>query len=171
MGNLSSIFAMASDGLSSSRKTAKGILLVQCLSQVFYGLGSLVLGGYSGAVQNVISLLRNFAAMKKWNRRAVEWTLILAGVVVGLLVNNLGIIGLLAVVANLEYSLVVFRYKDNERALKWAFLVNLALFAVFNAYLHNYIGALGNIAVFLMTAIFLYDSRKREAISDERQVS
>ena len=160
LGNLFSIFAMASDGLSSSRKTARGVLLVQCMSQVFYGVGTLILGGYSGAVQNVISLIRNFAAMKKLNTRWVEWSLVIAGVAVGLWVNNLGIIGLLPVVANLEYSLVVFRFKDNERALKWAFLVNLALFGVFNTALCNYVGALGNVVVFIMTALYLYNTGK-----------
>ncbi len=96
----------------------------------------------------------------------MEWLLILSGVVIGLLVNNLGVIGLLAVVANLEYSVVVFRYKGDERALKWAFLVNLALFAVFNTYLHNHIGAIGNAVVFLMTAVNLYKSRQQREMDN-----
>ncbi|MBR4308904.1 MAG: YgjV family protein [Oscillospiraceae bacterium] len=159
LGNLCSVFAMASDGLSSTRKTAKGVLWAQCLSQVFYGAGSVIAKGYSGAAQNVISLLRNFSAMKKWNRRVLEWALVIGAVVLGLAVNNRGVMGLLPVVANLEYSLVVFSYKENERALKWAFLVNLALFAVFNAFIGLITATMGNVAVFVLTAVYLYRTR------------
>ncbi len=161
LGNLFSIFAMLSDSFSSSRKTAKGVLKVQILSQFFYGFGVLVLKGYSGAVQNGVSILRNIAAICKLEHRLIEWGLIALGVGLGILFNNLGLIGWLPILANLEYSLAVFRYKDHQRALKIAFLINLALFMIFNAAILNIIGAIGNVVVFNLTAAFLIRDRKK----------
>ena len=160
LGNIFSVFAMASDGISSSRKTARGVLTVQLFSQVFYAASSIVLKGYSGAVQNGVSFLRNVAAIAKLNQKMIEWTLILLGVVLGILFNNLGIIGWLPTIANLEYSLAVFRFKDNERALKYAFLINVAMFAVFNAVILNFVAVVSNIIVIILTILFLIRSKK-----------
>jgi len=81
------------------------------------------------------------------------------GVILGLLFNNLGIPGLLPVIANLEYSLAVFRFRDNERALKAAFLISVGLFGIFNLFILNVVGFLTNTSVVVMTAVYLIKSR------------
>lgn len=72
MGNLFSLFATITDSFSSTRKTANSVLLVQCGSQVFYFISSLILGGYSACAQNVVSVLRNFAAIRNINKKRGE---------------------------------------------------------------------------------------------------
>ena len=66
--------------------------------------------------------------------------------------NNRGIIGLLPVIGNLEYSIAIFKFKDNERALKISFAVSVVLFAIFNTYILNFVGVAAN-AVILITTI------------------
>lgn len=156
LGNLISLLAMGSDSFSATRKTAKGVLLVQCISQSLYGLSSLVLKGYSAVVQSVVSIVRNLVAVKGEPSKATQWLLILLGVALGLLFNNLGAVGWLPVISNLEYSIAVFRFKDNERALKLAFLVNIALFAVFNAVIYNFVGLITNAVIFATTVVALF---------------
>ena len=155
IGNICSLLAMGTDSLSSTRKTARDVLLVQCLSQLIYCVGAIILRGYSAAVQNAVSILRNVAAIRGKTHALLQWTLVALGVVLGLLFNNLGLAGLLPVVANLEYSLAVFRFQDNERALKIAFLISVALYGIFNLFILNFVGFLTNSAVAVMTAINL----------------
>ncbi len=163
-GNLCSILAMVTDTVSSSRKTAKGVLLVQILSQVFYGMSAIFLKGYSATVQNAVSIARNVLAIRKIQSRLLEWLLIAAGVGFGLWFNNLGVTGLLPVIANLEYSLAVFRFPENERALKIAFAINAVLFLIFNFVILNFVGVVANIIVIVMTVFFLIrDKKAREA--------
>ena len=73
LGNACSLLAMITDSISSTRKTAKGVLMVQNLSQLVYGIGAVLLKGYSGAVQNAVSILRNFAAIRKIESKVLEW--------------------------------------------------------------------------------------------------
>lgn len=160
LGNLFAIFAMCSDSISSSQKTAKRVLLVQCASQVFYGLGSLVLGGYSAVAQSFVSILRNIAAIRKINNRIIEWTLVGLGVALGLFFNNLGLVGLLPVIANLEYSIAVFRFKDNERALKISYMICCLLYAVFSLAILNFVGVISNMVIVVTTIIFLIKGKK-----------
>ena len=155
IGNICSLLAMITDSISSSQKTAKGVLVVQSISQFIYGIGTLVLKGYSGAVQNAVSILRNFVAIKQIESKVLEWLLVLVGVVLGIYFNNLGLIGYLPVLANLQYTLAIFKFKDNERAIKISFAICIGLFALFNVAILNIIGACSNFVVMVATVIML----------------
>ena len=160
IGNICSILAMATDSISSTRKTTKGVLLVQSLSQLIYFIGTVVLKGYSGAVQNAVSILRNFVAIREIQNKYVEWILAGLGVVLGLAFNNLGFMGLLPVIANFQYTIAIFRFRDNERALKISFAIAIGLFAVFNIAIYNVVGMLSNSVVFITTVAVLLKSNK-----------
>ena len=159
-GNLCSLGAMVSDSISSTRKNPKTVLWVQCLSQVFYGLSTLFLGGYSASVQNVVSLIRNLVAIRGIEKKWLEWTLLVLGVIFGFYFNTLGIIGVLPILANVEFTFAVFRYKDNERALKIAFLFNVIMFIIFNTVIRNFIGLASNIVVLVTLMTYLAKNRK-----------
>lgn len=161
IGNLCSLLAVFTDSISATRKTTRGVLLVQSVSQIIYGIGSAVLGGYSGAVQNVMGVLRNFVAIKKIDSKALKWVMVILGVVLGALFNNLGIWGWLPILANLEYTLAVFYFKDNQRALKIAFLISVVLFAVFNGIILSIVGVVTNMIV-LITGIIALVREKKE---------
>ena len=160
IGNLCSLLAMVTDSVSSSRKTARGVLVVQCVSQFIYGMGAIALKGYSAAVQNVVSIFRNLFAIKGGKSKTIEWTLIALGVVLGIVFNNRGIFGILPVLANLEYTVAVFKYKDDERALKIAFMICTILFMIFNAVVMNFVGMISNLIVIVSTIIFLIKEKK-----------
>lgn len=161
-GNLCSLLGMGADVVSASQKSAKGVLWVQTLGQVLYTLSCLFLKGYSAVVQHAISVVRNLAAIYGVQNKAVEWGCVGSAVVLGLLFNNRGIIGWLPVIANFEYSLAVFRFKEDEIALKKALLLTLALYAAFNVAIKNYVGVLSNAVVFFSALVFLIRDHKRE---------
>ena len=155
IGNGCSLLAMVTDSLSASQKTAKRVLWVQNLSQLIYCIGVIFLKGYSAAVQNVVSIIRNVIAIKEVKSKTLEWIVVALGVVLGLCFNNLGLVGLLPIVANLQYTLAVFRFKDNERALKISFMCAAIMFAVFSLAVYNIVGFFTNSVVAVSTAVFL----------------
>ena len=161
VGNLFSLLAMVADSFSSSRKTVRGMLLVQCLGLGFFAASSICLKGYSAAVQNVVGIFRNLLASSKYQSKKLEWVMVGLAVGLGLLFNNLGLIGTLPVIGNLEYTIAMFRVKDNERVLKFAFLVSICMYAVFNLYIKNFVGLIANIVVISVTASFLIRGGKK----------
>ena len=154
IGNGCSLVAMVLDSIGSTRKTARGMLLLQSISTIIWAAGSIVLKGYSAAVQNLVALLRNLAAIFNWQHKWLEYALILLGVVLGVVFNNRGWLGLLPVIGNLAYSIAVFRAKD-ERALKKTFIFSVATYAIFNAVILNIVGLIANIVILTTTAIVL----------------
>ncbi|MBQ8587294.1 MAG: YgjV family protein [Oscillospiraceae bacterium] len=162
LGNICSLIAMGTDAVSSWAKSARKMLLFQCLSQGIYAVGSVILKGYSAAVQNAISLARNLFATRKRSLPVVEWILIALGVGLGLFFNNRSWIGLLPVVANLEYSLAVLFFKDNEQLLKIAFFIDVLLFCIFNTVIFNIVGTVSNIVVMIMTLLAILKNVKEK---------
>ena len=153
---------MISDSISGTRKKHSEIMAVQIVSQFFYGASSIVLKGYSSTAQNLVAVFRNFAAMKNVKSKVLEWSLILAGVVLGIVFNNRGLLGWLPIVANLEYSIAVFKLKDNEKALKLAFIVNMVMYAIFSLVIMNYVGTLSCTVIAVTTAVSLIRAKKEQ---------
>ena len=164
IGNICSILAMITDSVSSTRKTARGVLLVQTLSQAIYFTGTVILKGYSGAVQNAVSIIRNLVAVKI-ESKALEWGLVALGVVLGICFNNRGWMGLLPVISHLQYSIAIFKFKDNERALKLSFAVAVGLYAVFNIVLLNVVGVCTNATVMVTTLVMLL---RKQGVSEKQ---
>lgn len=158
-GNICSLLAMATDSISSTRKTPKSVLWVQNASQLFYCIGAIILKGYSGAVQNVVSIIRNLIVIRDINSRFLEWTLLILGVFLGLFFNNLGWVGLLPVIANLQYTIAVFKFHDNERAIKVSFMLGAVMFSVFSLAIWNIVGLFTNLVVGVTTAVYLTKTR------------
>lgn len=163
IGNLSTLLAMGTNAVSSTRKTARGVLFWQSLAQVVYLVSAIVLRGYSAAVQNVVGIARNVVAISNKKSKVLEWSLTIAGVVLGIAFNNRGLMGLLPVIGNLQYTLAIFRFKDNEKVLKISFLISVACFAVFNVVLYNFVGAASDTVVIITTTVVLIRDGIRKA--------
>ena len=161
LGNLCSILAMISDSLSASQKTHRNVLRVQNISQLCYCVGAILLGGYSAAVQNAVSILRNIVAIRNIRKPTVEWFLVGLGVVLGIAFNNLGILGWIPIIASTQYSIAIFRFKDNDRALKLSFLISTSMFAVFSTVIFNVVGVVTNSVVTVSTALSLIRSSRQ----------
>lgn len=159
-GNVFSLLGMGADVISTSRKSAKGVLWVQTLGQVLYTISCACLKGYSAVVQHAVSVARNLVAIRGVQNKAVEWGFVGAAFVLGTLFNNLGIVGWLPIIANFVYSVAVFRFKEDGCALKKALLLTLVLYAAFNLSIQNYVGVLSNGVVLCSTLTFLIKDRK-----------
>lgn len=163
LGNGCSLLATLSNMFASTRKTARSVLLVQSVGQAFYFACALFLKAPSGAVQNAMSIVRNLVAMsKKESSKWVEWALVAGGVVLGMVFNNRGLAGWLPIVGNLEYSLAVFRYRDNQRMLKAALVVSLLIFIVFNVIIGNVVGTVADSVVVVTTVAELWRTREKK---------
>ncbi len=167
LGNLMSVGAMVTDAASSNQHSVRRMLLLQCFSQGFYCVSSFVLKGYSAVVQNGISLFRNILAIRKIESSVLQWIITILGIVLGLWFNNRGLLGILPVVANAEYTIAVFTVKDNQKALLWAFLINAAMFAVFNFSIMNFVGGVASLVIIVSTARALIWNRKKQGLQSE----
>ena len=146
---------MCFNAFSSTRRSIKGVLWMQNVSQTVYMVSGIVLRGYSAAAQNFVSILRNFVAMRNVKSKTVEWILVVLALVLGIGFNNRSWIGLLPVLGNLQYTLAMFKFRYDEQKLKIFFLINSVTFVIFNFAIQNYVGVLSDMIVVVTTAVVL----------------
>jgi len=160
IGNICSVGAMISDSVSGTRKTPKGILLAQCISQIFYAVGSFILKGYSATVQNVVTIFRNTYAVYGKHNKFIEWFFVGLPVVLGLIFNNRGLLGVLPVVANLQYAITMVLCKDDARKLKISLIAVCVMFSVFNFIILNFVSGVACIVTGVVTIASLIKEKK-----------
>lgn len=57
----------------------------------------------------------------------------------------------------------MFRFKENEKALKLSFIVNMVMYAVFSAVIRNYVGVVSSTVIAVTTAISLIRPKQEKA--------
>ena len=113
--------AMLQVASGSIKKKAK-ILVVQIVQLLMQGVSMLLLGGITGAVNNVLSCLRNYLCYKE--KLNIYWkaALIAASVALTLLLNDQGLLGVIPVVVCTVYILLM----DLKDPVKFKLLVTLS---------------------------------------------
>ena len=162
LGNIFNFAAIICDFIANSRKTKKEVLTVQYFSLGFYSLVMVALNTPSALVQNLLGIVRNYFAIKDKENKTVDWIIVSLCLIVGLVVNINGVLGLLPVIANVTYSVVMITCKDNVVKLKLALIFNMALYAIFNFAVSNIVGVINNVVLIIWTLIFLYKNIKEK---------
>lgn len=140
---------------STAAKDKNGILKRQAAGSFFLLASSIILKGYSGAIQDAVGLIRNIVILAGKNSKIVSILLIAAGVIPGIVFNNNGLWGILPVFANLEFACVTLYPKSNETAMKASIAVSTLCWAVYCFIIHNYVSTCVNIVTASSAIIFV----------------
>lgn len=162
IGNLTSILASIADNISTTRKTHREVLLVQCISQFFYAFGAFTLKGYSALMQNLVAVFRNLFGMTDVKSKIAEYFFVALAAILGIIFNNRGLLGWLPIVGNLYYSVAIFRYKNEVRKLKLALAINMLCFSIYNVFIYNYTAAILNLITAILSAVYYFKAEENE---------
>ena len=146
---LASILMVAS---GSIKKKAK-ILAVQIIQLLMQSVSMLLLGGITGAVNNVLSCLRNYLCYKEklnWVWKAI---LIAASVALTLLLNDQGLLGIIPVAVCTVYILLM----DMKDPIAFKLLVTLTFvpWVFYHFFLGAYVAAVFDVLSVATNAVTL----------------
>lgn len=122
--------------VSGLLKTKRNILIAQNIQFAIQAVGNILLGGYSGAAINLISIVRNvFCVFVPFTW---VWKIVFIALQAGLTiwVNGVALIGLLPLVAACLFT--VFLDTKNDILLKAVLTVAQVLWAVYDFSIQNY---------------------------------
>ena len=160
IGNIFSLLASLVDSYSGTKKSKKEMMLWQLVSQFFYAGCNFTLNAYSGLTQNIVTVFRNYFASKEKVPKVIEVVLVLSALILGIVFNNLGIIGLLPVIANFQYSVALFKFSNNFKVIKISFIIVQVCFVVYNAIIYNFVGAIFAAIILVTTLVSLITTSK-----------
>lgn len=138
--------------LSTFGKTRKDIMKMQCLDCTSGIISCIVLKGYSGAITQSISLVRNILVYKEKTNKIIQYTLIILMITIGLWVNTRGIIGLLPIIASIEYTLIITK-TTNTRLINVSLVLNNLLWIIYDFIIQNYMNCITSALIIISSII------------------
>lgn len=111
VANIFAFLAALFMACGTSLKTKKKIVGALVISDVFFIIANTISWSLSAASVNSLALVRDYLVYQKKMTRQINIFLIIAVIAISLLVNTRGLIGLLPIVATVQYGLVVRRAK------------------------------------------------------------
>jgi len=153
-GNIVALIASTLMVCSGIIKDRKKTIYIQTIQIIAFVISNLILGGYTGAIVNFISLARNYWCYKDSLTKIKKIVLIILSVVFSLLFNNLGLIGLLPIISTVFFTY----YIDTKSIIKLKLLIVFAsiLWLIHDILLYSYTSAIFNFFTILGTTITIY---------------
>lgn len=138
IGNLVSFVAACFTIASAWSGNRKRVYLYQAIQCFLLALANIFFISISGVTTYIICAFRNMLlAYERFTARLCIITVACVGII-GVSVNNRGIIGLLPVITTALYTIICF-YAKRRSTIKMNIIVNLALWAVYDILIHDYV--------------------------------
>jgi hypothetical protein len=118
-------------------KTRKSILLTQCSMFTLMGIANIVLGGMTGAISSLVSILRNVLYLRGPLSVPMKLSVIAVQILLSAKINDLGWIGWLPIISACFYTWMI-DVKDEIR-LKEVLIIAQSMWLVFDLTVLNYV--------------------------------
>lgn len=158
LGNLFSLIGALFLLKSTLVKDKQEMLKLQIFDSTAHTISTIFLGGYSGAVTCMITVIRN--VLQYYNRinKYIVYLFLVLILIVGLLFNNSGLIGVLPVVACMMYTLVMFK-TTSAKHLKVGLIVNVLMWLIYDIYILAIPSIVTDLTIAVSTVISLIRTR------------
>ncbi len=139
-------------------KNKNKILLAQCLQCALLGVGNLILGGITGFITNVITVIRNLVSCKVEFNTAWKLFFIVIQIIPALAINKMGTIGMLPIVSACIFTW--FMDTKNEIFFKVIIIITMVMWIVYDFSLKNYVAFSFDLLTTFSNSITLYKMTK-----------
>ena len=163
IGNFIALFAASLSIIIGFIKNKKDILSIQTLQYLVYTISNIILGGFTGAITDLISIVRNILSYKEKLTKRIITLIIIISIILTLMFNNLGLIGLFPLFGNIIY--ILFINTTDEFKFKILILITMLFWLVYDITIKSYTSAvfdLVSIMACLISAFHMYTTNKKE---------
>ena len=115
IGNIIALAACLCTVYLEMLEKPKDVIYVRCIQKVMFTSSNIVLGGFSGAIINLINLARNIISYKNKLNIVAKIVLTIISIFLCIYINNLGIIGYLPLLGSLTF-LWLMNIKDEKKS-------------------------------------------------------
>ena len=148
------MFSALSMMLSNWQSTKKKMLLCLLFDSIFCIIQYILLGAFTGACSNIISLIRVIIFSKKdtnkyLNNKSVLYAIILLYIIMGIITYD-GVISILPSIATIIYTIVL--WQDNPTKIRFGSSIMFLMWFVYNLAVGAYISSIVEV-ISLISAI------------------
>ena len=160
LGNIIALIASILMVYSGLIKNKNKIIYVQTIQIGLFTLSNLILGGFSGAIINFLSCIRNILSYKNKLGLIAKVIISLLMIIFSLKFNNLGFVGLLPLI-----STIVFIWgmnTNNVILLKLLIMFVSFTWLIYDIYIKSYTSLVFDIANILANSVSIYSIKRKK---------
>ena len=160
LANIIDFLAALIQVASGSIKKKTKILAAQIIQMLMQAGSMLLLGGVTGAINNVLSCFRNYLCYKEKLNAIWKAILIAASIGMTILFNDQGLLGIIPAAV----CTIFIIFMDVKDPVKFKLLVTLSFvpWMFYHFILKSYVGAIFDVATIIMNAITLFSMIKEK---------
>ena len=159
IGNVIALVASILMVLAGLQKKKNKILFIQIIQIFLTIISNLVLGGYTGAIVNAISLVRDILLYKNKMGTKEKVLLIILSIGLSIAFNNLGIIGLLPLIATVVY--ILFMNTKNVIKFKYLIIFSMLMWLIYDLTIKSYVSGVFDILSVLANIFAIIQIHKK----------
>lgn len=137
------------------------MLIFQVGDTIFHFLGNLLIGSYSALSTNILALIRNVINIRGKVNNIILSIITILIIIVGLSINSKGLIGLLPIIASVEYTFFLSKF-ENVQILRISLTANMVLWLIHDIYVRLYPSALMQFLIITITLINTFRYKKNK---------
>ena len=158
IGNIIALIASILMVLAGLQKKKKKILFIQIIQIALSVISNLVLGGYTGAIINALSCVRDILCYKDKMGTREKIIIIILAVGLSLIFNNLGWIGLLPLIATVVY--ISFMNTKDVVKFKLLIIFSMVMWLIHDLYINSYTSGVFDFASIIANLIAIWQIKK-----------
>lgn len=151
VGNIIALVASLLMVYSGLLKKAKDVIFVQSIQVALFAASNIVLGGISGAIVNILNLVRNVLFYNDKLSKLAKIILSILTIILCVYFNNLGIIGYLPLISAISY-LWLMDVPDAKK-FKYLNIFTLVLWVIYDLYILSFAAAIFDFATIITNII------------------
>jgi len=164
IGNIIALIASILMVLSGLQKKKKKILFIQIIQIALSVISNLVLGGYTGAIINALSCIRDILCYKDKMGTKEKIIIIILAVGLSLAFNNLGWIGLLPLIATVVY--ISFMNTKDVVKFKLLIIFSMLMWLIYDLYIKSYTSGIFDLMSIIANLIAITQINKKKNNTD-----
>lgn len=140
IGNIIALIASILMIIISCLKTKKEIIITQTIQITLLAISSFILGGITGAIINLITIIRNILCYKNKLNKTNIFLIITLLVLTTILFNNINLLGFLPLISTIIYT--IFINTKSTIKLKILILLNMICWGIYDFCIMSYTSAI-----------------------------
>lgn len=159
IGNFIAVIASLLMVYTGFIKNKKKILYIQTIEISLFVISNVILGGITGAINNAITCIRNILCYKNKLGLKEKILIIILASILTIFFNNIGIIGLLPLIALILYT--SFMNIQDIIKFKILLIINSAIWLIYDIYVNLYTSAIFDLATIISNIISIIQIKKQ----------
>lgn len=136
IGNLIAFIASIFMVIGGLKKEKKSILYLEIIQIGLYVISNILLGGYTGAIINVLNCIRDFLCYKEKLGTREKIIILIFAISLSIIFNNLGWIGILPLIASIIY--ICFMNTKDIVKFKLLIVFSLVMWLIYDLSIKSY---------------------------------